>query len=146
MSSIKYLRQKFLYYFSNHTSLLFLVIMNFFALTLLVFESPFLGVGWLLLLTLFFLIKREYKNIFISWGIFFSFWYLLFIICFSDYGSPIWIGGDYTRDILIYFSYKYSGSAWYIGLFESFCVQTVFYIHLLSVQLGYPIYIPSPLN
>ena len=108
MSSIKYLRQKFLYYFSNHTSLLFLVIMNFFALTLLVFESPFLGVGWLLLLTLFFLIKREYKNIFISWGIFFSFWYLLFIICFSDYGSPIWIGGDYTRDSFLYSSFKRS--------------------------------------
>jgi len=145
---MKDLRQKFLYYFSNYKSLLFLVIMNFFALTLLVFESPFLGVGWLLLLTLFLLIKRQYKNIFISWGIFFSFWYLLFIFCFSDFGSPIWIGGHYTLDILIYFSYKYSicGCAWYTDLFESFCVQTVFYIDLLSVKFGYPIYIPSPWN
>jgi len=68
---MKDLRQKFLYYFSNYKSLLFLVIINLFSLILLLFLSPVLGVLWLLLLTLFFLLKGKYKNIFLSWGIFF---------------------------------------------------------------------------
>lgn len=122
-----------------------LVFINLFSLTLLLFVSPVLGVYWLVLVTLFFIIKDNYKNIFIVWGVFFSIWYFFFIIIFLDFESRILIGGDHTLKIMLHLCDKYSiySVSWYIKPFESFYFQTGFLLDQLSIKLGFPVYVPS---
>nr|YP_009254732.1 Putative orf183, mitochondrial hypothetical protein [Ectocarpus siliculosus]CBJ18031.1 Putative orf183, hypothetical mitochondrial protein [Ectocarpus siliculosus] len=131
--------------FSVSTSFLLLGLINFISLSLLLFWSPVYGACWLLTATLYFLFKGDYKNIFIVWVLFFCIWYFFFIACLSDYKSSILIGGEHTKDIMMYFSYKYSPSScyWYSRLFKDFCYQTVIMLDFLSIELGFPVYIPS---
>ncbi|CAN0340205.1 unnamed protein product, partial [Ectocarpus sp. 4 AP-2014] len=120
---------------------------NSVSLSLLLFLSPAYGAFWLLIVTFYFLFKGNFKNIFIIWGLFLGTWYLFFIVCLSDYESQILIGGEHTKDIMMYFSYKYSACSssyyWYTGPFQGFCYQTVILLHLLSAELGFALYIPS---
>ena len=145
MLFIKNLYQKILSFFSGFISLSLLICINFVSLSLLLFLSPSYGALWLLLATLYFLFKGHYKNIFIVWGIFFGVWYFFFIIFFLDFESHIWIGDDHTLKIMMYLWDKYSihRAPWYIKPFEGFYFQTVLLLHLLSVKLGFPIYVPS---
>ena len=106
---------------------------------LMVLLSPTLFLYWLFLFTFYFLYKGLYKNIFIIWGFYFFSWYLIFTALLVGYEGQVLIGGEYTGLLINYVLFKYSK----FSLLESFCIETIIILDLLSCKCGFPIYIPS---
>lgn len=106
--------------------------------------SPIMSIFLLFFPTVFFIYSSDFKSILKIWGIYIIGWYFLFMILMLGFDSSIWIGGEYTRPISEYLLSKapYSDK-WYAYMLDSFCFQTVLFLHILSSKLGFPIYLPS---
>lgn len=136
-----------------------LKVVCFISFFILLFISPILGMFWLILPSIYFLYKTQYKNIFRIWGFFFFSWYFVFTACLLGFDGPIWIKADllgcgpkseetvslffYINDKYLYFLSPYS---WYKHVLGNFCMQTLMLLSLLSSKLGFSIYIPSILK
>lgn len=140
---------------SKNTYVLICILLCSFLVLLLI--SPTISVFLLLVPTVYFLSKGNYKNVFIIWDYFFLFWYFAFTACLIGYDYPISIGHvecggalEETNRLFFYISDNYSSqslsSTWSSCLFERFCLETFMLLYFLSSKLGVPIWIPSLLK
>lgn len=101
---------------------------------ILLIVSPTLSIGWLCLITVYFLFIREYKPIFKIWLHTLVIWYS--ILCLSLYDvTPIVIGPGHTEELVQRILNKDL-------FFDSLCFQTIYLLNDLSLFLGCDIYIP----
>ncbi len=126
----------FLYEHNKHFFVCCTGLIGFF---IMVFISPIETVYFLILSSLYCLYVKNYKDIFIIWVFFFLSWYCVFTLLLIDYDNKILIGGKYTSYIIYHLSpiyIKYS-------FLERFCVATIVILDIVSVECGFPLYIPS---
>lgn len=91
----------------------------------------------MLIPTAYFLWERNYKNILKIWGFTLGVWYLIFTTSLS--GTMILIGFENTEIII---NYMLNNNV----IFENLCFQTVYMLGLLSVKVGFPLYILAMIN
>lgn len=104
------------------------------------------------LTTFFFLLRREYKNIFIFWSLFFFLWYVIFTALVFGFEGPLVFdaaklgnggckpGVDCSKTIpaLLKYLFGYEESIFGCFLFNSYGLMVV-----LSAAIGCPVYLPS---
>lgn len=101
--------------------------------------SPIGTLYWIYAFTFYFLIKKEYKNLIIIWIFYFFFLHFSFTALFIEYNSSIWVGGDYTAELLNHITPLILDYPFLTNL----CLETILLLHALSDYLGIHIYIPS---
>ena len=119
--------------------------------------SSFFCILWLFLPTVYFLFNKEYKNIFSIWGGLLLSWYLMFTMCMFGFDGPIIVNPDffdtiskeYCEPIEVLHPFEYVlvtfvvKEGWLTYLLGHLCMETLVLMGVLSITLGYPIYIPS---
>ena len=116
--------------------LLFVLFVTMFSI---VTFSPLGTLYWIYAFTLYFLIKKEYKNIIIIWVFYILFWHLAFTALFIDFHCSIWVGGDYTAELLNHITQTILDYPFLTNL----SLETILLLHSLSDFFGFHIYIPS---
>ena len=116
----------------NHIIIIYLI--SFF---LLIASSPIVSLFWLLIPTVYFLWKRNYKDILKIWGFTLGIWYFIFTTSLSE--ITILIGFENTEVII---NYMLNNNV----MFENLCFQTVYLLDFLSFKVGFPLYIPTIIN
>ena len=104
---------------------------------------PIFSILWLLGPTIYFLWKRNYKDIFKIWVFTLSTWYFIFTTCLSTCLSvtPIVIGFEHTGLLVDYMVRNLEDL-----VFKSFCLQTVYFLDFISYRVGFTFYIPALIN
>jgi len=121
---------------TNNPLLCFVLFVTMFSI---VTFSPLGTLYWIYAFTLYFFIKKEYKNIIIICGFYFFFWHFAFTALFLNFDSPILIGGNHTSEILNHITQTILDYPFLTNL----CLETTFLLHCLSQLFGFNIYIPS---
>ena len=123
------------------------------------FVSSFLGILWLFLPTVYFLFKKQYKNIFSIWGGLFIIWYLMFTACMFGFDGPIIIHPDFfdrfpkecfepgevlhpLEYVIVTLPYKGSVTGW----LRNICMETLLLLALISNKLCCSMHVPSLLK
>lgn len=135
-----------------------LIFVSIFSLVLMFFLSPLYGMVWLFFSTLYLLTNDNFKKMYIIWGVFFFSWYILFILCMSDFKKEIIITHEFlgpgfkdldeSMRIINYMHRRFmdiliDNPSVFNVVSANFCLQTIVILSWISSKIGCNIHIPS---